>query len=221
GCLHEGVVGRVRVGILTKLLELVPCRLGVGRAELGHHRACVGGIEEALKEAVLQSLRTGRKAELRRAGLFGDVLGPFDQLVVGDGVEIDARGQILQRLLVGRHQIGGLHPWHVFLLAGAEQNSTCWAWAPPTANDSAIAAHATFLNMVFILLFLPGWAPSCRRQLLVRGAAPWLALGTSVGRISLVSGSAVLSAMTVSSISAISRAHWRIEASKVVRPGGA
>ena len=53
------------------------------------------------------------------------------------------------------------------------------------------------------------------------GAGPWLALAASVGLIRRVSGAGGRSSMTVTSISAISRAHCLIEASKVVRPGGA
>src|SRR2546422_1943853 len=52
-----------------------------------------GRIEEAFEEAMLQPLGAGGKAEFRRAGLFGDVFRPFNQLVIGDGVEIDARSE--------------------------------------------------------------------------------------------------------------------------------
>jgi len=103
--------------------------------------------------------------------------------------------------------------------ACVDQKSTCCACAPPAATDSASAAPANVLN-IFIMVFLPGYAPSCGVSFCLR------CLSVACARhqrrpISRVSGAAGLLAMTVSSMSAISRAHWRIEASKVVRPGGA
>ena len=79
-----------------------------------------GGIGVALEEAVDQPLRPGRQAELRRAGLLREVLRPGDQLVIGERVDVGAFGEIFERLLVGGHDVGRLHPRNVLLLAGAE-----------------------------------------------------------------------------------------------------
>ena len=47
-------------------------------------------------------------------------LGPGDQLVIGQRVQIGAFGQELQRLLVGHHQEGRLHPGGILLFRRAQ-----------------------------------------------------------------------------------------------------
>src|SRR3546814_12567869 len=66
----------------------------------------------ALEEPVHQSLRAGGEAELPVARRLLDVLAPLTKLVVGQGVQISALGQVLQGLLVGGHDIARLHPGH-------------------------------------------------------------------------------------------------------------
>src|SRR3546814_19667239 len=73
----------------------------------------------ALEEPVHQSLRAGGEAELPVARRLLDVLAPLTKLVVGQGVQISALGQVLQGLLVGGHDIARLHPGHEVLRIGA------------------------------------------------------------------------------------------------------
>ena len=68
--LHEGVIGRVGIGVLPQLLELVPAGFGLGGAEFGHHRPGVGRHEKALEETVLQPVGAagaGAEDEVRRS----------------------------------------------------------------------------------------------------------------------------------------------------------
>ena len=48
-----------------------------------------------------------------------DRLGPVLEVLVGEGVEVGSRGKVLQGLLPGHHDVGGLHPGEVLLVRGA------------------------------------------------------------------------------------------------------
>ena len=106
--------------MLPQFAELFPGGHGVVGCEGADYAIGVGRIEIALEEAVLETLRTGRKAEFGFARGFLDLGRPFDQLVVGQGIDISAFGQIFESLLVGGHDVGRLHPRHILKLIGAE-----------------------------------------------------------------------------------------------------
>jgi hypothetical protein len=60
------------------------------------------------------------KAELLAAGLGVDRLGPVDHLVVGERLDVEAGRQQVDRLFLGDHDVGGLHPGDVVDLRAAE-----------------------------------------------------------------------------------------------------
>ena len=77
-------------------------------------------------------------------------------------------------------------------------------------HKSQCPSHVSFLH-----------SSSLSSHLWRRGAAPWLARGVSVGRSNLVCGVVFGSWIDASSMPAASRPQSRMDASKVVRPGGA
>ena len=118
--LHEAVGGGAWIGHRPDLAELLPHGHGIGAAELAHHRMGEGGIEIAFQEAVDQPLATGREAQLGLAGGGLEIAPPGQQLVIAQCIEIRAFGQVGQRLAIGRHDVGGLHPGDVALLLAAQ-----------------------------------------------------------------------------------------------------
>ncbi len=118
--LHEIIIGRVRIDRLPECLEGGPHGLGLGRAERGHHATGIGRIEIAFEEPGHQALRPRGKPEPALTGLLLDRFRPGRELVVAERVDVGAGRQIGQRLLVGDHDVGCLHPGDIELLVGAE-----------------------------------------------------------------------------------------------------
>ena len=111
---------RLRVRVLPKLLHVVPHRDRVRALVCRDEPACVRRIEIALDQAMDETIRRQREAELLLSGLVGDVLGPSDELRIGERVDVRACRQVLQRLLARDHEVGRLHPRDVNLRAAAD-----------------------------------------------------------------------------------------------------
>jgi hypothetical protein len=69
---------------------------------------------------VVEALGARREAEDGLAGGLAPGDRPVEVLVVGQGVDVGARRQVLERLLVDSDDIGGLHPRDVLRAAAAD-----------------------------------------------------------------------------------------------------
>jgi len=117
---HKAVVRRIRVDTLPQSRELDPHGLGFRRTKRPDNSAGEGRVQKAFKEAMHEPLRSGREAEQALARVFMKVIGPCGELVVGEAIDIRFCWQITERLLVGDHDVAGLHPRNVELMGGAE-----------------------------------------------------------------------------------------------------
>ena len=101
---------------------------------------------------MLQPFGACGEAKLGRAcGLF-HIAGPFDQLIVGQRVNVCAIRQELQRLFVGSHNIAGLHPRDVLRVAGAQfrqivESGACSTQTQLIQIDKVIRAHRREITM--------------------------------------------------------------------------
>ena len=110
--LHELVADRLRVHVgPQRCLDPVEHGRSLFALEVGHHAAGPRGPQIALEEA-LEEAGVGQAA-LGAARAFRQRLAPGAQLLPGQRVDVGALGQVLQRIDVGSHDVGRLHPRHV------------------------------------------------------------------------------------------------------------
>ena len=120
--LHEAVVDRLRVDVGP---QLIAQPLQHGRSlvalEVADHAAGEGRPHVALQEAMEQAGL--REAAQRLSLALVDRLAPIGKLLPGQVVQVGAGRQVLQRVLVRAHDVGGLHPGHVIEVVVAAQQA--------------------------------------------------------------------------------------------------
>ncbi len=110
---HGRIDEGTRLDVAPEPLEIFPHRGGGGAPEFEEGAVGERGVQIALEEAVHQALLPGGEAERLFAGFLVDVRGPFLELLIGQGVQRGALGQVGQGFLVRGHDEGGLHPREV------------------------------------------------------------------------------------------------------------
>ena len=120
--LHEVVRGRLWAdGGLPHVAETRPHAHRFGALESDHTaRTGERRIQIPFEEAREQARWTVGETNLALACGAGDVGAPGLELVIRERVDVGARGQILERLLVDRQHVRRLRPGHVVVLVGVE-----------------------------------------------------------------------------------------------------
>ena len=107
---HELIGEGRRVRHAPQPSQVAPHLHGLGGLEALDLRSGERRVDIPVQEAAIEAARTRGETDAPLTGGLLDVLSPLQQIVVGHAHRIAACGEILERILAGGEEIGGLHP---------------------------------------------------------------------------------------------------------------
>ena len=145
--LHKVVRGGLRVDVGPKILQPLPALSRIITGKGSYHAAGEGWHKEALEEAMQQTTLACRESELGIASGIFYVLSPSHQIIIGQGIDIRAGGQVVQSFFVDGKNVSRLHPRHVVGFVGVELG-----YIPEGIRDAAIGKGRTQGSQVLELI---------------------------------------------------------------------